>query len=137
MSMFEANPSHPVARVFLDAIEATSIIGMCSWISSQACTLTNVQEGPTQFDKAYDLLHCDINRLSVAELKDLPADLDFYDIRERRDYPVEAALGEVLGKCPSAAYHDAAYKMNPDTPTGQLRRWWAHNLAVVASRIDL
>lgn len=134
MSMFQANADHPIARIFLEAATpaAPSSTGLCSFVNDYG---VRYPERGSFADRAHSLLQHQIDEMYKLRLKEGP--LVYIGSTQYTSYPVEAALYEHSGRQASEVYHFAVCKTDPSTPQGRLRRWWAHNLAVVASRIDL
>lgn len=130
MSMFQANADHPVARIFLAAIDSSSTTGMCSYLTS--CVASSYY--PELHDRAKSFLLDQIDRMYADKCAKVPVANQTLPRRQYLDYPVEAYLYEHAGRQASFVYHSTEYKMDPSTEAGRLRRWWAYNLAIAAAK---
>lgn len=137
MSMFQANADHPIARIFLDATSSTKAIptGLCSFTAGWS--KCGYPSDAALADAAYALVLKQIDLMFEAQ-RESGKELVFPPVMYL-NYPVESAIMENDAQhlLPSEVYHISNFKTDPSTPQGRLRIWWAHNLAVVASRIDL
>lgn len=132
MSMFKANPNHPMALLFLDAIDSTLTTGLCSYLTHRrhseyglSCNLC---------EKARTFLDAEIDQMYADKCAKVPVANQILPKLQYLDYPVEAYLYEHAGRQATSMYHSCEYKMDPSTEAGRLRRWWAYNLAAAAER---
>lgn len=134
MNMFQANADHPIARIFLEVAPLAALLptGLCSFVNDYGLCYP---ERGSFADRAHSLLQNQIDEMYELRLKEGP--LVYVGPNQYTSYPVEAALYEHSGRQASEVYHFTECKTDPSTPQGRLRRWWAHNLAVVASQLPI
>lgn len=132
MSMFKANPNHPMALLFLDAIDSTLTTGLCSYLTHRRHSAYGLSSNLCE--KARTFLDAEIDQMYADKCAKVPVANQILPKHQYLDYPVEAYLYEHAGRQAASMYHSCEYKMDPSTEAGRLRRWWAYNLAAAAER---